>query len=274
MAEDGPVPARHTHGHPDVETLAALDADALEPSAVAEVRDHVDGCAQCQGTIAELRDVRSRLAALPAPQLPAQVADRIDTALREVAAGGTPAAASSAVTQLNEQRARRTRRNRWAGLAAAALAVIAAGAAGFAISQSSNGGSAGSSVAVSGGQATKKAPAHSRVGAPERRTAGPGAVGAGPDYTAGSLAAAIPSIVRGGGVAGAMSDPDRRAGCARALVGAGHPPLAVTSARFEGRAGYVFVFPTGVAHRADVYVVGPGCSAGDAQRRFRTSAAY
>jgi hypothetical protein len=87
MAEDGPVPARHTHGHPDVETLAALDADALEPSAVDEVRDHVDGCAQCQGTLAELRDVRSQLAALPAPQLPAQVADRIDTALRAVAAG-------------------------------------------------------------------------------------------------------------------------------------------------------------------------------------------
>lgn len=274
MAEDGPVPARHTHGHPDVETLAALDADALEPADVDAVRDHVDGCAQCQDTLAELRGVRSRLAALPAPQLPVQVADRIDTALRGVASGGSPAAASSAVTHLNAQRARRTRRNRWAGLAAAALAVIAAGAAGFAISQSSNSTTAGSNAATSGGQTTKKAPTHGRANAPERRTAGPGAVGAVPNYTAGNLAAAVPGIVRGGGVAGAMSDPARRAGCARALVGAGHPPLAVTSARFEGGAAYVFVFRTGVAHRADVYVVGPGCSATDAQRRFRTSASY
>jgi hypothetical protein len=178
------------------------------------------------------------------------------------------------VSHLNEQRARRARRNRWAGLAAAALAVIATGAAGFAISQSSTSTTANSGVATSGGPATKKAPTHTGAAAPERRTAGPGAVGAAPDYTATTLAAAVPSIVRGSGAAGAMSDPDRRAGCARALVGAGRAPLAVTSARFEGRAGYVFVFRTGVAHRAHVYVVGPGCSAGDAQRRFRTSAAY
>ncbi len=272
MAEDGPVPARHAHGHPDGETLAALDADALEPAAVAQLREHVEGCGRCQDTRADLRDVRDRLAALPAPALPADVAARIDAALRTA---GSDRRTAAAVADLDEQRARRTRRHRWAGLAAAGLAVIAAGGAAFAISQSGVSTSTNSSAgSANRPQVTTKAPAGGRVNTPERRTAGPGAVGGEQNYTPTSLAAAVPSLVRGGGSPGVMTDAARRAGCARALVGPGRRPLAVTHARFEGQDAYIFVFRTATAHRAEVFVVGPGCAPSDAARQFRTTAAY
>ncbi len=270
MAEDGPVPARHTDGHPDDETLAALDADALEPAAAAQVRDHVDGCAPCRATLADLQDVRARLGALPAPPLPAGVADRIDTALR-TAAGSDRAA--SAVADLDRTRpadppqplgGTRGGRSRGRGRRRRGVRHRPVEQQPLGELERRNGEPA----------------AHQRAGTVRRRGQGPG-----PSYRRhrqrrGDELHAEHS--RGGGPVPrahrGQSRGDERPGPAGRVrprprrsrpAAAGGPPRPV-----QGRDAYLFVFRTGTAHRAEVFVVGASCAASDAARQFRTSAAY
>jgi len=62
---------------------------------------------------------------------------------------------------------------------------------------------------------------------------------------------------------GPLGDPGRLAGCLGAHgVPAGARPVGARQVVVDGRAGVLFVLPTGVAARFRVLVVEPGCAAG------------
>ncbi|MDI3420560.1 hypothetical protein [Streptomyces luteolus] len=68
--------------HPDVSELSELTEGLLPPSRKSEVRDHVDGCELCADVLDSLTEIRELLGTLPGPpQMPADVAGRIDAAL-------------------------------------------------------------------------------------------------------------------------------------------------------------------------------------------------
>ncbi|MER6220379.1 zf-HC2 domain-containing protein [Streptomyces sp900105755] len=71
-----------TAGHPDVAEISDLTEGLLPPARTEEVREHLDGCDLCTDVHASLEEIRGLLGALPdPPQMPADVADRIDAAL-------------------------------------------------------------------------------------------------------------------------------------------------------------------------------------------------
>ncbi|MFE5035118.1 anti-sigma factor family protein [Streptomyces sp. NPDC056683] len=69
-------------GHPDVAEISDLTEGLLPPARTEEVRQHLDGCELCTDVHASLEEIRGLLGALPdPPQMPADVAGRIDAAL-------------------------------------------------------------------------------------------------------------------------------------------------------------------------------------------------
>ncbi|MDG4857426.1 zf-HC2 domain-containing protein [Streptomyces sp. T-3] len=71
-----------TAEHPEVSELSDLAEGLLSPSRTADVRRHLDGCALCADVQASLAEIRGLLGTLPGPpQMPADVAGRIDAAL-------------------------------------------------------------------------------------------------------------------------------------------------------------------------------------------------
>ncbi|UWE13536.1 anti-sigma factor family protein [Actinacidiphila bryophytorum] len=79
------------HGpHPDVMEIADLAEGILPSERAAEVRAHVESCAECSEVLASLQEIRGLLGELPEPEpMPADVAARIDAALAAEAAGDT-----------------------------------------------------------------------------------------------------------------------------------------------------------------------------------------
>ena len=63
---------------------------------------------------------------------------------------------------------------------------------------------------------------------------------------------------------------DGLAGCLTALSDAGQPavPLALDYARYQGKPALVVVLPSSKEDKADVFVVGSGCSTADAKLLF------
>jgi hypothetical protein len=79
--------------HPELEELAALvEADATSDTsgtgaaAQPELAEHVASCPQCSSDLAALRDVRATLRSLPPVTMPDDVAQRLESALRDAAA--------------------------------------------------------------------------------------------------------------------------------------------------------------------------------------------
>ncbi|MET8078191.1 hypothetical protein [Streptomyces sp. NPDC005303] len=71
-----------TAGHPDVAEISDLTEGILPASRTAAVRRHLDGCELCADVHASLEEIRGLLGTLPGPpQMPADVAGRIDAAL-------------------------------------------------------------------------------------------------------------------------------------------------------------------------------------------------
>lgn len=80
--------------HPDVSEIADLAEDLLPPSRAEDVRGHLADCGLCSDVLASLEEIRGLLGTLPdAEPMPADVADRIDTALADEARGSTSVAA-------------------------------------------------------------------------------------------------------------------------------------------------------------------------------------
>jgi hypothetical protein len=67
--------------HPDVSQLSDLTEGLLPRLRAAEVRRHLDACTLCADTHRSIIEIRGLLGALPAPAMPADVAERIDTVL-------------------------------------------------------------------------------------------------------------------------------------------------------------------------------------------------
>ncbi|QZL02923.1 zf-HC2 domain-containing protein [Streptomyces sp. BHT-5-2] len=68
--------------HPEVSEISDLTDGLLSPSRIADLRNHLAGCALCEDVHASLEEIRGLLGTLPGPaRMPADVAERIDAAL-------------------------------------------------------------------------------------------------------------------------------------------------------------------------------------------------
>jgi hypothetical protein len=260
-------------GHLDLDGLADAVAGESEPSAAA----HLASCATCRAALEEVRaadeQVSRRLAALPAPTVPDDVASRLIGTPPEVPAVTTlPAAA---------QLSSRWQPSRWQRLlpAAAAVVLLIAGG-GYALTRLAGSGDTGGSASTSAGGAAKAAPTE---GFPRSSS--------GTDYTGrADLARAVPDLLTGmtppraaapmAGSANAAGALDRLrttaglADCLLALLPPEDPsvrPLALDYAAFRGRPALVVVLPGADADKVDVFVVGPGCSRANDSTLFYTS---
>ncbi|MET9910955.1 hypothetical protein ABZZ74_29820 [Streptomyces sp. NPDC006476] len=79
-------------GHPDVAEISDLTEGLLPAARTADIRQHLDACELCADVYASLEEIRGLLGTLPGPpQMPADVAGRIDAALATEALLGATA---------------------------------------------------------------------------------------------------------------------------------------------------------------------------------------
>ncbi|MFL6129018.1 MAG: hypothetical protein ACJ73E_08120 [Mycobacteriales bacterium] len=262
---------RPVEPHPDLDTLADLDAGVLERGAADRVTAHVASCARCGQVMGALGGVRADLRALPAPPVPAAVAARLDSALAGLRAEGpSPAAADAAraapVADLDAARARRWRRLRAMGGAAAAVLVLFA--AGASVVSLVRAGGRPQDSAAGGGRAAgehQTSRQQSDNGAASVAAPYPSL----PAYTSATLRAALATLEKdplalGGGsagdrsaLAGAMADAALQTACEQTIPGRRGVLRAVRWIRYDGQPAYVFVFDD--AGRRTAYVVGEQC---------------
>lgn len=69
--------------HPEVEALAFFAEGLLVPDEERNVARHLESCEECSKTLDELSNVSQVLAAAPAPELPPDVADRLEQQIAE-----------------------------------------------------------------------------------------------------------------------------------------------------------------------------------------------
>jgi len=147
MTADDPRSVPAPLPHPDLDTLADLDAGVLDGPTTERLTGHVRTCAECAAALRAMSAVRDDLRALPTPPMPAAVAARLDDVLAglrraERPAGDDPGrtgalppadrpgsgeqdvdrrgSRAAPVGDLDRARARRQRLNRLAGPVAAA----------------------------------------------------------------------------------------------------------------------------------------------------------
>ncbi|WP_395295162.1 zf-HC2 domain-containing protein [Kitasatospora hibisci] len=95
-----------TAAHPSVDELADLAEGLVESAAdAAALRRHLDGCAECRGTAEAFGEVRALLGAVEPPDLPADVAARLDAALAAAVAERDAVAQGTAGHDAAERRA-------------------------------------------------------------------------------------------------------------------------------------------------------------------------
>ncbi|HEY0870091.1 MAG TPA: hypothetical protein VGD55_06815 [Acidothermaceae bacterium] len=176
--------------HPDLETLAELaDPEAATAAAAADpetaaVLDHVASCETCTANLEALREVRAKLRALPPVQMPADVAKRLDAALR---AANAPTANVVSLQKRSKQRAGESYQPRWRtmpyGAAASVVVILALVVAGVVGLQHAGGGSKKSSASAAASSA------------PAAATAGSATVESGTNYTADQIRAQVAVVV-------------------------------------------------------------------------------
>lgn len=290
------------------EPSAHLDLDALADALAGEGDGaaHLSSCASCTSRLAELEAAEARvvavLSALPPPQLPPDLADRLTAAL--AAEAPLRPATAPGVTTLASRRPRRS----WLPTAAAAVLVLAGGGLGFALVSSGGTGGSDSDTAATTADAGSAGPdlvlnssgtdwsdavavtdvlprvLQGEAGAAMLSSSdGGGAVGAEPappatggdddEARSGEQDTAVPfssenetSIA----VADALAPLRTPEGLASCLAGvlAGEPettPLALDYAQFEGQPALAVLLPDPDPAVVSVFLVGPGCSQDDAQ---------
>ncbi|TDD67784.1 hypothetical protein E1293_37660 [Actinomadura darangshiensis] len=237
--------------HLDYDVLADLAEGLLEDDEAASVNAHLDTCADCRELSADLADVSRILAEAPAPSMPAELAERIDTAI------AAESMHTATVASLEQRRGRR----HWRILSAAAAAVIVVG-----------GGATVGKIALDGansdhGQASS-APAdnsrHPKTGlAPNAAPAGTFTVArSGTDYRSATLNAQVGDVLADGQQLRAKAaTPDARLrGCVKGVTG-NAMPLLVDQATYEGRPAIVIAAHDDESGKQDIWVVGPDCTA-------------
>ena len=257
--------------HLDLDALADVLAGGPEP-------EHLQSCPSCRARLDELgtatTGVSAALAALPAPPMPDDLADRLSRAVEQA---GAPAPTN--VLPLDDRR-----RSRWLP----ALGAVAAAA-----------------VLVTGGVLVANRGGGSPARTSDQAASGTGyAVSdSGADYDAKQLAAALPSLLKGHAEAAATApkaaaglqapapvptgeratdstfaavtggaDPlaalRDTAGLARCLASLSDPsqsgvPLALDYASYNGTPALVVVLPSSKLDKVDVFVVPVGCAKPD-----------
>jgi hypothetical protein len=281
--------------HPDIDQLADLDAGV---DVTDDVRTHAATCAQCQEVLAALGKTRVDLAgfAADAPDvvMPADVADRLDTALANEATSGTP----TTVVPF----AARDGRGRRGGLIAGGVAasVVALLIAALVLNSlrshdkptptQAGGAAAGASTSIvtaSGRNYTAKSLPSTVNQLLRNPAAFVGDSAAGATGTAGAPSvpgsngvgkAPAPSAATGPKTSTLAESVPQQLGvletsnlaldqCIQVLLGQRpedqRKPLAVDLARFDGKSAAIFVFPGRDPSHLRVYVVPPdGCATG------------
>jgi len=267
---------------------AHLDLDALADLLAGEGNDaqvdHVAGCPRCGAALDDLErvqaPVRAVLAALPTPEVPVDLAARLDAAVlraredelapvRSVPARGPdrgderpeptgpratgPAAPVVVLTRPGPAR------SRWlVGSAAAAAVLLALSGLAVLAARTPRGSDTTTGLAV---------PAEGGAAPPVPTSSTGTDYGSDPN----ALAAALPVLLRAApGPAAAppagdplsrLHDPAQLTDCLLGLSGpqSGGDPLALDYARFAGAPALVVVLPTTAPAQLQVYVVGAGC---------------
>ncbi|WP_433475521.1 anti-sigma factor family protein [Spirillospora sp. CA-142024] len=239
--------------HLDYDVLADLAEGLLEDDQAASVNAHLDTCAECRELSADLADVSRILAEAPVPSMPAELAERIDTAI---------AAESMHTATVASMEQRRGRRH-WRILSAAAAAVVVVG-----------GGAAVGKVALEGASGD-----HGKAAAPAQDNSRSAASGSGvapnaapaasftvahsdTDYRPATLSAQIGRVLADDQelrAKAASPDADLR-GCVNRVTG-NKIPLLVDQAKYEGKPAIVIALDGGESGKRNIWVVAPDCSA-------------
>jgi hypothetical protein len=255
--------------HLDPEVLAEFRAGLVTGHRGAKIAAHLAGCDRCTALGDELAGVSALFATVPAPAMPDQVAQRLDTALIAEVANRDSERAYGASSRDRETRARPARNGGFRLLALRVLApaaVVLLAAGGYGLSRIGSGptmqgaSSAASAQAASGARAPVAAPVSKGPAARAQRMTPLEftVVTSSADFQPATLKQQIEAAlrVRTAGTTQAPSAAVRA--CVQGLVGTASPVL-VERARFGGRPATVIVAPTG---RSDqVWVAGPRCSA-------------
>ncbi|TDC62897.1 hypothetical protein E1200_24140, partial [Actinomadura sp. GC306] len=239
--------------HCDYDVLADLAEGLLEDDEAASVSAHLDTCAECRDLSADLADVSRILAEAPVPSMPAELAERIDTAIAAESLN------TATVVSMEQRRGRR----HWRILSAAAAAVVVVG-----------GGAVVGSIALDGadgedGTAATPPQDNSASADLQPKAAAPSAAPAfevarsGTDYRAGELGSQVTELLDSGRLSRAADPADPRLrGCVSAVT-QGQAPELVDQASYEGRPAYVIAARGDESGKWNVWVVGPDCTAGD-----------
>ncbi|GAA1841937.1 anti-sigma factor family protein [Actinomadura bangladeshensis] len=239
--------------HYDYDVLADLAEGLLEDDEAASVNAHLDTCAECRELSADLADVSRILAEAPVPSMPAELAERIDTAI------AAESMHSATVVSMEQRRGRR----HWRILSAAAAAVIVVG-----------GGATVGTMALDGvsgdhGQASTPAqdnPDQSGSAHGVAPNAAPAAAftvaSSGTDYRARTLGAQVDRLLAGDReVKRASGEPSAQLkGCVNGVT-RGLAPALVDNAKYEGRPATVIAVHGDQSGKWNIWVVGADCSA-------------
>ena len=238
-----------TAAHLDYEALADFAEGILDDATATSTEQHLAHCDDCRRLAAEVAEVSRVLARAPTPPMPAHLVDRLDAALAAEAAAHVPVH-------------RHHRRYQFVAAAAAAVVLVGGGAAAVRTVMD------GDSSNVTGTQPPIIDRTHSTAppGSALARAVPFTVVQSGTKYTAADLESQVTGALSKATTGGrhAMSAAGGPLADCVARVGGGKVPLLVDSATYEGRSATVIALPGGDAAHADVWIVGPKCSASDA----------
>ncbi|MBE1532369.1 anti-sigma factor family protein [Actinomadura algeriensis] len=245
--------------HVDYEALADLAEGLLEDDQAASVNAHLETCAECRDRSADLADVSRILAEAPVPSMPAQLAERIDTALAEESLN------NATVVSLEQRRGRR----HWRILSAAAATVVVLGGAGLVggITLDEMSGDHGRAATPAHDPADASGESGAQGAAPPTGAPTPQIKGApafsvlhsGTGYRADSLTEQVDDLAGRADDLPAAPPGDRLADCVDGVTG-GRAPDLVDEAKYEGRQATVIAMRGGGAEAWRVWVVGPECT--------------
>lgn len=226
-----------------LELLADLHAGALDPAKADALITRARRDPRAGEVLDALDDTTAELAHLPSPQLPEDVAARLDSALNDevrtrfqpVTAQRPSEDATAAVTDINRPRRRRRQIGVRAGLVAAA-------------------------AAVTGILLLSPAPFPS----PPQQRATPPSSGAHASMALRGEQVTLTSnqfsqVLRSDQY-GALSDPEKLTGCLRANGISGGKPMGARHITLNGRPAQLLVLPTGKIGQFRLLAVGPECS--------------
>jgi len=238
-----------TAAHLDYEALADFAEGILDDATATSTEQHLAHCDDCRRRAAEVAEVSRVLARAPTPPMPAHLVDRLDAALAAEAASHVPVH-------------RHHRRYQFVAAAAAAVVLVGGGAAAVRTVMD------GDSSNVTGTQPPMIDRTHSSAppGPAIARAVLFTVMQTGTKYTATGLESQVTGALAKAGSGGrhAMSAAGGPLADCVARVSGGKVPLLVDSATYEGRSATVIALPGGDAAHADVWIVGPACSASNA----------